>query len=442
MASSLLIYNASKKQLKWLGTKEELLDLLSSKLGIDSSDFQVQDNGTCSVLKAGHITCNFYTKAKTLQIQGKEYAGQLKLNLIDLAKEKLPEKLPDEVSWSESERQDGEEVIELESAVAKDPGQCCNNCSDFLEMILLLRKDICDLKEQVADFISKESCSDANVCSQPDADINNELCHQRELNEKLSNNLHLEREEKQHLLQVNKEYANKLRLAEEEQKSLITSIHLLTKELETHRDSGQQKVLTAVSTDSSAQGKSTYSLSATTTTTTTSATTDRPQDPNDLERNAIPQNSDYNKPIVIIGDSIIKNIDPRRLSKKPVRKFTYPGKTADQISEEVMSINVNGDPAHVIVHAGTNNLPTDSAQRCAEKIVDLAKSVKLKFPNSKIAVSALTHREDLDLSAKLHDVNESLKSLSESNNFTFIDNSIIDNSCLNSSKLHLNSKGS
>ena len=199
-------------------------------------------------------------------------------------------------------------------------------------------------------------------------------------------------------------------------------------------------------------------------TTTTSTTTDRqreagsdhreqsshqtaspalsPQDTNDQERNASPQNSDYKKPIVIIGDSIIKNIDPKRLSKKPVRKFTYPGKTADQISEEVMSINVNGDPAHVIVHAGTNNLPTDSAQRCAEKIVDLAKSVKLKFPNSIIAVSALTHREDLDLSAKLHDANESLKSLSESNNFTFIDNSIIDNSCLNSSKLHLNSKGS
>ena len=167
-----------------------------------------------------------------------------------------------------------------------------------------------------------------------------------------------------------------------------------------------------------------------------------PQDPSNPERNGSSQNSDYNKPIVIIGDSIIKNIDPRRLSKKPVRKFTYPGKTADQISQEVMSINVSGDPAHVIVHVGTNNLPKDFAQRCAEKIVDLAKSVKLKFPYSRIAVSALTHREELDLSVKLNDANESLKSLSESNNFTFSDNSIIENSCLNSSKLHLNSKGS
>ena len=82
-------------------------------------------------------------------------------------------------------------------------------------------------------------------------------------------------------------------------------------------------MLTAVFTDASAQAKSTYSFSATT---TTSTTTDRqreagsdhreqsshqtaspalsPQDPNDPERNASPQNSDYNKPIVIIGDSI------------------------------------------------------------------------------------------------------------------------------------------
>ena len=126
---------------------------------------------------------------------------------------------------------------------------------------------------------------------------------------------------------MNKDYANKLRLAKEEQKSLITYIHLLTKELETHRDSSQQKVLTAVFIDASAQAKSAYSSSATTTTSTTTdrereAATDHreqsshhtaspassPQDPNHPERNASPPNSNYNKPIVIIGDSIIKNI--------------------------------------------------------------------------------------------------------------------------------------
>ena len=86
--------------------------------------------------------------------------------------------------------------------------------------------------------------------------------------------MYLKRErEKQHLLQVNKDYANKLRLAKEEQTILITYIHLLTIELETHSDSSQQKVLTAVFFDASAQAKSAYSSSATTTTSRT--TTDR-----------------------------------------------------------------------------------------------------------------------------------------------------------------------
>lgn len=94
IASSCLSYVSSNNQLKWHGTKDELFFFLSSQLDIDNSDFQVHDNGTCSVFKAEQITCNFYTKAKTLQIQGKENAEQLKLNLIALANEKLTVEVP------------------------------------------------------------------------------------------------------------------------------------------------------------------------------------------------------------------------------------------------------------------------------------------------------------------------------------------------------------
>ena len=39
-----------------------------------------------AALKFGQITCNFYTKAKTLQVQGKD-GDDLKNNLISLSKE-------------------------------------------------------------------------------------------------------------------------------------------------------------------------------------------------------------------------------------------------------------------------------------------------------------------------------------------------------------------
>ncbi len=45
--------------------------------------------------------------------------------------------------------------------------------------------------------------------------------------------------------------------------------------------------------------------------------------------------------IVIIGDSIVKHINPTKLSKKKVQKFTYPGKTASGINNELSSINIH-----------------------------------------------------------------------------------------------------
>ena len=73
------------------------------------------------------------------------------------------------------------------------------------------------------------------------------------------------------------------------------------------------------------------------------------------------------KPIVIIGDSIIKHINPKKLSRRPVRKFTYPSKTCEEIAECIDSINVNDDPFQVIIHCGTNNLTTDQAEVCVDK---------------------------------------------------------------------------
>ena len=86
------------------------MSFVSSQLAIDNSDFQVHDNGTFPVFKAEQNTCNFYTKAQTLQIQGKENAGQLKLNLVALAVEKLTVEVP-----SANKKQNGGEATHLDS---------------------------------------------------------------------------------------------------------------------------------------------------------------------------------------------------------------------------------------------------------------------------------------------------------------------------------------
>ena len=93
---------------------------------------------------------------------------------------------------------------------------------------------------------------------------------------------------------------------------------------------------------------------------------------------------DIGSDILIIGDSIVKKIQPRKLSRKEVHKYTFPGKTADQIEKEINFDNLKVIPSHITIHVGTNNLPLETAAECAQKIEKLATKVKKQFPDSKI----------------------------------------------------------
>ena len=78
-------YLESKSQLKWNGNTEQLLQFLASELHIKTCNFQVSDNGSCGFFKTAHVTYNFYHKTKTLQVQDRLCAEELKRNFIELA---------------------------------------------------------------------------------------------------------------------------------------------------------------------------------------------------------------------------------------------------------------------------------------------------------------------------------------------------------------------
>ena len=83
--------------------------------------------------------------------------------------------------------------------------------------------------------------------------------------------------------------------------------------------------------------------------------------------------------VVMVGDSMIKHVDPKKLSKKKVYKYTYPEETAESISAKMSTLNAQIQPSHVIIHVGTNNIPIDSTEDCALKIGNLATNLKEKF---------------------------------------------------------------
>ena len=108
-----------------------------------------------------------------------------------------------------------------------------------------------------------------------------------------------------------------------------------------------------------------------------------------------PENNHNNKtatrdsPIILIGDSMIKNINPRKISRRQIIKRTFPGKTAEEIKHEINTISPETAPSHIIIHAGTNNLPKNSMSETVKHVEELANCVKQRFPNSQIGLSSI-----------------------------------------------------
>ncbi|CAB3979256.1 Hypothetical predicted protein [Paramuricea clavata] len=138
----------------------------------------------------------------------------------------------------------------------------------------------------------------------------------------------------------------------------------------------------------------------------------------------------------LLGIPSLNILTKKKLAKRKVSKYMYPGKSAEDIEAELRTIKVNLMPSHIIIHAGTNNIPVDSAEVCVKKIESLVLKTKSKFPDSKIGVSGITMRQDIEVGQNIKQVNKKLEDLSKNHNISFIDNSSINNTCLNGGKLH------
>lgn len=149
------------------------------------------------------------------------------------------------------------------------------------------------------------------------------------------------------------------------------------------------------------------------------------------------------KDIYIVGDSILKDLQGRRLSSKNrVKVSSFPGCNTLDMRDHAKPI-MRRNPDEVIIHVGTNSLSqSNSARYCAEEIVDLAMMIDNECSAS-VAVSSLVNRsDDESLIEKINDVNKIVKHFCNQNNWGYIDHSnILVEQHLNRSGLHLNKQG-
>ncbi len=152
------------------------------------------------------------------------------------------------------------------------------------------------------------------------------------------------------------------------------------------------------------------------------------------------------KLVFIAGDSIVQHVHGRELSDAE-RRVAVKSFSRSKIEDmrDFLKPLIRKKPDEVILHIVTNDVKDNSksAEVVAAGILNLGTQVKESLPGTKVSFSSITVRKDRhSIQNKIENVNAILKRMCIENNWTYIDNSNIDFTCLNRRGLHLNKNGS
>ena len=148
------------------------------------------------------------------------------------------------------------------------------------------------------------------------------------------------------------------------------------------------------------------------------------------------------KKTLILGDSIVKNIEEWRLNKRmksSVAVKSISGATTKGMKHHMKGCLEDNSPDSIILHVGTRNLKNkESVEDIDNDIMDVEISIRNEKTNA--FVSGLTIRIDR-LNKKGKNVNSLLKRKCDEEKTSFDDNTNINVGKLNSRVLHLNERG-
>ena len=111
-----------------------------------------------------------------------------------------------------------------------------------------------------------------------------------------------------------------------------------------------------------------------------------------------------------VGDSILKNLQGRKLSRSSkVKVSSLPGCTTMDMRDHIKPI-LRRNPDAIVMHVGTNSLRSSATVRdCAEEIVNLATMISNES-SADLAIAAIIPRSDNEvLAVKVSGVNKILK---------------------------------
>ncbi len=131
----------------------------------------------------------------------------------------------------------------------------------------------------------------------------------------------------------------------------------------------------------------------------------------------------------IIGDSILQGIFPKKFDRSGYTRIrTLRGRNIKGIKSHLETINLVNVES-IIIHAGTNNLATETESEIVLLFEDIIKYIKDKYPETKLLISTILPREvandynDPDFNDKIDSINDNLRIMASRLEYFVIDNS-------------------
>ena len=153
-------------------------------------------------------------------------------------------------------------------------------------------------------------------------------------------------------------------------------------------------------------------------------------------------NSTNNFTTVLVGDSIIKQIQGWKLGKKVGHRVvvkSFSGATTSDM-KHYLKPTLEKNPQQILLHVGTNDLRDQNPNVVVDNVVELARKIESET-SARIILSELVTRSDNVSSDSVKTVNKKLKKFCNQNNWKLVQHQNITINDLNQSGLHLNNRG-
>ena len=397
-----LVYVESKDQFKWNGTFDELSKFVVHLLGTNNGGTSSEDHThKLFTFKIDDIIVKWYSTTHTIVIQG---TGHMSL------KRKL---------LKECEENAQVQITPVDGAEEEIVAAAPINLHTVMRELSVIRQELADLKKLLNPGVTGSTL---------EQDLEASLKENDELRDEI---------------RIHKDNVCRI----EEEKSCLLKALTLMKQSETkvtkETTVRNNRAVSFVGGDES-QSTVPGEIVADSQPASVSGDDDEPEisqqiesDWTRVERRRQPRSPE----LLLIGDSIIKNLDPKKMSKRPMAKRVYRGCKVQDIKTEEDNLPPQGIKA-VLIHAGTNNVPvSDDPKGLAQHLDELGSAIQDRESNCEVIVSGIIHRDDTECENNISTSNAEIKKVCRKNKWYFVDNDNIDSSCLNSSGLHLNRKG-